>query len=142
MVCSKCDEHWISRYQSHENILSLTCLSIVQKPARLHQHSRYQGNFSFFRTDLSTHFAPFHRLQTFWDSCCVTLVVYQIEPSNGIELQQHSPLSRNTSVTTSVHRMIISPPYLFNHIFLYPHEGPRGCGCKGPHIHSHGTRMR
>ena len=22
------------------------------------------------------------------------------------------------------------------------HEGPRGCGCKGPHIHSHGTRKR
>ena len=30
----------------------------------LHQHSRYQWNFSFFRTDLSTHLAPFHRLQT------------------------------------------------------------------------------
>ena len=39
-------------------------LGIVQKPAWLHQHSRYQWNFSFFRTDLSIHLAPFHRLQT------------------------------------------------------------------------------
>ena len=40
----------------------------------------------------------------------VTLVgdVYQIQPSNAVELQEHSPLSNNTSITTYVHRMIIS----------------------------------
>ena len=37
----KFDEHWISRYQSQENIASMTSLGIVQKPAGLHQHSRY-----------------------------------------------------------------------------------------------------
>ena len=30
---AKFDEHWISRYQSHENIASVTSLGIVQKPA-------------------------------------------------------------------------------------------------------------
>ena len=35
---------------------------------------------------------------------------------NVVELQQHSPLSNNTSVTTYVHRMIISLPYLFKHM--------------------------
>ena len=43
------------------------------------------------------------------------VVVYQIQPFNIIELQQHSSLSNNTSVTTYVHRMIISPPCLFKH---------------------------
>ena len=47
MPCSKFDEHWISQYKSHENIASLTSLGIVQKPAWLHQHSRYQWNLSF-----------------------------------------------------------------------------------------------
>ena len=41
------------------------------------------------------------------------VVVCQIQPSNVVELQKHSPLSNNTLVTTYVHRMIISPPYLF-----------------------------
>ena len=47
----------------------------------------------------------------------VTLVgvVYQIQPSNVVELQKHSPLSNNTSVTIYVHRMIIPPPCLFKH---------------------------
>ena len=27
-------------------------------------------------------------------------------------------------------------------ILITGHEGPRGCGCKGPHIHSQGTRKR
>ena len=44
------------------------------------------------------------------------MVVYQIQPSNVVELQQHSPLSNHTSVTTYVHRMIISPPCLFKHM--------------------------
>ena len=43
-------------------------------------------------------------------------VVYQIQPSNVVELQQHSPLSNNTSVTPYVHRMIILPPCLFKHM--------------------------
>ena len=52
------------------------------------------------------------------DSCLLLpllVVVYQIQPSNLVELQQHSPLSNNTSVTSYVYRMIISPPYLFKH---------------------------
>ena len=48
----------------------------------------------------------------------VTLVdgVCQIQPSNIVELQQLSPLSNKTSESTYVHRMIISPPYLFKHM--------------------------
>ena len=61
---AKFDEHCISRYQSHENVASITSLGIVKKRTWLHQHSRYHWNFSFFRTDLSTHLAPFQRLQT------------------------------------------------------------------------------
>ena len=30
---AKFDEHWISRYQSHENIVSNTSLGIMKKPA-------------------------------------------------------------------------------------------------------------
>ena len=114
-------EHWIYRYQSHENIISTTSLAIVQKPAWLHQYSRYQWNFSFFRVDLSAHLASLNPLQTclgfllllLW---LVVVVVYQIQPSNVVELQQHCPLSNNTSVTTYVHRMIISPPSLLKHM--------------------------
>ena len=29
---TKLDEHWFSRYQSHENIVSVTSLGIVDKP--------------------------------------------------------------------------------------------------------------
>ena len=36
---TKFDEHWISRYKSHENVASITSLGIVQKPAWLHQCS-------------------------------------------------------------------------------------------------------
>ena len=81
------------------------------------QHSRYQWNVSFFLTDFSTHLAQFHRLQTclgFLLLLPFVVVVYQIQPSNVVELQ-HSPLSNNTSVTTYVRRMIISPPCLFKH---------------------------
>ena len=39
-----------------------------------------------------------------------------IQPSNVVELQQHSPLSNNVSVSTYVHRMIISLPCLFKHM--------------------------
>ena len=85
----------------------------------MHQLSRHQWNLSFSRTDLSTHLAPCHRLQT-----CLGLllllpllvVVYQIQPSNVVELQQRSPLFSHTLVTTYVHRMIISPPCLFKHM--------------------------
>ena len=115
----KFDEYWISWHQSRENIVSVTSLGIVQKSARLHQHSRYQWNFSFFHTDLSTHLALFHRLETclgFLLLLPLLVVVYQIQPSNIVVLQQHSPLSNYTSVTTYVHRMIISLPCLFNHM--------------------------
>ena len=44
------------------------------------------------------------------------VVVYQIQPSKVVEIEQHSPLSNNTSVTTYVHRMIISPPCLLKHM--------------------------
>ena len=102
----------------------------MQKP---HQHSRYQWNFSFFRTnlwshlDLSTLLAPFHRLQTCLGFLLllpmVVVVValaaaaeaYHIQLTNVVELQ-HSPFSNNTSVTTYVHRMIISPPSRFKHM--------------------------
>ena len=36
------------------------------------------------------------------------VVVYQIQPSNVVEHQQHSPLSSNTSEITYIHQMIIS----------------------------------
>ena len=81
MECSKFNEQWISRDQSHKNIASKISLGIVRKPAWLYQHSLYQWNF-FFRTDLSRHLAPFHRLQT----CLVFLlllplvVVYHFNP--------------------------------------------------------------
>ena len=108
----KFDEHWISWYQSHENVTSMTSSGIVPKPAWLHQHSRYQWNFSFFRTEISTHLVPFHRLQTCLGFLLLfpfsVVVVYQIQPSNIVELEQHSTLSNNTSVTTYVHRMLIS----------------------------------
>ena len=70
---AKLNEHSISRYQSHERIVWTISLGIVKKLAWLHQHSRYQWNFSFFRTDLSTHLAPFHRLQTSRNLVIVTL---------------------------------------------------------------------
>ena len=44
------------------------------------------------------------------------VVAYQIQPFNVAELLQHSPLSNNTSVTTYIHQMIISPPCLFKHL--------------------------
>ena len=44
----------------------------------------------------------------------VTLVGGGVPNSNVIELQQHSPFSNNTSLTTYVHRMIISPPCFLN----------------------------
>ena len=37
----------------------------------------------------------------------------KFNPPNVVEHQQHSPFSNNTSVTTYVHRMIISPSCLF-----------------------------
>ena len=115
---AKFDEHRIPRYQSHEIFNPMTSLGIVQKPAWLHQHTRYQWNFSFFRTDLSTHLSLFHRLQTCLEFLLLPLlvVVYQIKPSNVVEIQQHSPLSNNNSVTTYVHRMIITRPWLFKHL--------------------------
>ena len=91
-------EHWISRYLSHENIAWMTSLGIVQKPGWLYPHSRYQLNFSFFLTDLSTHLAPFHLLQTclgFLLLLPLLVVVNQIQPSIVVELQQYSPLSNN-----------------------------------------------
>ena len=71
------------------------------KPEWLLQHSRYQWNFSFFRTNLSAHLAPFHRLQTclgFLLLLPLSMVVHKIQASNVVALQQHSPLSNNTSV--------------------------------------------
>ena len=97
----------------------MTSLGIVQKPAWLHQHSRYQWNFSFFRTGLSTHLAPFHRFQTclgFLLLLPLLVAVYQIQAFNVVELKQHSTISNNTSITTYVHRLIISPPRLFQHM--------------------------
>ena len=82
----------------------------------------FSGNSLFFRTDLSTHLSPFHPLQTclgflfLLPLVVVVVVAYQIQVSNVVELQQHSPFSNNTSITTYVHRMIISPPCLFKHM--------------------------
>ena len=119
MACSKFDEHWISQCQSHENIASMTSLGIVQKAAWLHQHSRYQRNFSFFRTTFQH---ILHRSVDFKlvsDSCyCYPCWWWctKSNPPNVVELQQHSPLSNKTSVTTYVHRIIILPPCLFKHM--------------------------
>ena len=44
------------------------------------------------------------------------VVVFQIQLSNFIEFHEHSLLSINTSVTTSVQRMIISLPCLFKYM--------------------------
>ena len=85
---AKSDEHWISLYQSHENTASMTSLGIVQKPA-------LSVKLLFLPHRPFTHLATFHRLQTclgFLLLLPLLLVVYQIQPSNVIELQ-HSPLS-------------------------------------------------
>ena len=66
---------------------------IVQKPAWLHMHFRYQWNFFLFRTYLSTHLAPSHQLQTclgFLLLLPLLVMVYQIKPFNFVELEQHS----------------------------------------------------
>ncbi|PSN45415.1 hypothetical protein C0J52_18373, partial [Blattella germanica] len=62
------------------------------------------------RSSMALPLRPIH----LWLNCWLPLlvVVYQIQPSN-VELQQHSRLSNNISLTTYVLRMIISPPYLF-----------------------------
>ena len=105
----KFDGHWISRCQSYENIASMTSLGIVQKPAWLHQHSRYQWNFSLHR--------PFNTSCTVPSTSnlsrilvIVTLVGSGVPNSNHQRrwISTHSPLSNNTSVTTYVHLMIIS----------------------------------
>ena len=117
MACSKFDEHWISRYQSHEDIASMISLGIVQKPARLRQHSRNSVTSISSFNDLLTHLAPFHRLQTclgFLLLLPLLKVVHQIQPSNTVEFQ-HSPFSNNNSVTTYFNRMI-SPPCLFKNM--------------------------
>ena len=90
------------------------------KTCILNQHFRYQWHFSFFSIDLSTHLASFYRLQTCLGFLLLLLlvVVYQIQPSIVVEFQ-HSPLFNNICVTTYVHRMIISPPYLFKHMTSY-----------------------
>ena len=70
--------HWISWHQFHENIALMTLCK------NLHQHSRYQWNFSFFCTDLSTHLAQFHRLRTCLGFLLLLplVVMYQIQLSN------------------------------------------------------------
>ena len=105
------------RYQSHENIASLTSLGIVKTPGWLNQHSPYQWNCSFFRTDLSTHLAPVPRFQTCLSFLLLLplLVMYQIQLCNIVKLQ-HSPFSNYTSIATYIHWMIISPRCLFKHM--------------------------
>ena len=75
----------------------------------------------FFPHRLSTHVAPFPRLQTcLWFLLLLPLlmvVVHQTQPSKVIELQQHSPLSNNNSVTTYVHQNDN-----FTDIFVLTHE--------------------
>ena len=56
-------DHSSSTWPSLNN--KTTTAGIVQKPAWLHQHTHCQWNFSFSRTDLSTHLPPFHRLHNF-----------------------------------------------------------------------------
>ena len=71
---------------------------------------------SFFRTDLPTYLAQFHRLQTclgFLLLSPLLVVVHQIQSSNIVELE-NSTISNNTSVTTYVHRMVISPHVCLN----------------------------
>ena len=73
---------------------------------------------NIFISGTSLSFAPFHLLQIclgFLLLLPLSVMVYQIQLSNVVELQQHSPHSNNTSVTTYVHRKIISPPCLFKH---------------------------
>ena len=84
----------------------------------LHQDSRNHWNYYFFGTDLSTHLALVHRLRTCLRFFILLslVVVYQIQPSNVVELQQHSPLFNNTSITIYVHWMIISQTCLFKHM--------------------------
>ena len=116
---AKLDESWFSRYQSHENIASMTSLRIMQNPAWLHQHSRYHWNFSFFCTDLSTHLGTISSTSNLSRILVTGTLVgggIQNQPWKVVELQQHSPLSNNTKVTTYVHRMIILPPCLFKHM--------------------------
>ena len=95
----------------------MTSLGIVQKPASLHQHSRYEWNFSFFRTDLSTHLAPFYRHQTclgFLLLLPLLVVVYQIQPTDVVELNiVHFPI---TLEKPHINRIIISLSCLLKHM--------------------------
>ena len=70
-------------------------------------------------SDLSTHLEPFYLLKTFPGFLLLLpllAVVYQIQPSNVVELQLPFPFYNNTSVTTYIHRMIISRPCWFKHM--------------------------
>ena len=85
-------EHRIPRYQSRENIASMTSLGILQKPQWLHQHSRYQWKFSFFRTNCPTELVPFHLLQTcLWFLLLLPLLVVVVP---------NSTLQRRWTLTT------------------------------------------
>ena len=111
---------------SREHV-SMTSLGIVQKPASLYQLSPYQRDFSFFNTDLSTQFTPFHWFQTCLEFLLLLpllVVVYQIQTLQVVELQQQSPISNNTSVTTYVHRKIISPLWFRGNIVTSHAAGP------------------
>ena len=76
----------------------------IFKLAKFDEHwiSQYQSHENNF-------FLPHHALLRLVE-------LYQIQPSNVFELQQHSLLSNNSSVTAYVHWMIISPPCLFKHL--------------------------
>ena len=99
----------LSRYMSKMSTFCHTTLTTITSNRATYRLDCYQWNFSFFLNDLSTHLAPYRQLQPCLGFLLLLplLVVYQI--------QQHSTLSNNTSATTYVHRMIISPPCLFKH---------------------------
>ena len=86
----------------------------VQKPAWLHQHSSYKWNSSFFRTDLST-LRTVHRLQTFL-GFLLLLPCWWWYTNSTLQRRWTSTLTNFTSVTTYVHRMIISPSCLFKYM--------------------------
>ena len=97
---------------------SMTSLGIVQKPAWLHQLPCYQWNFIFPHRPSNTSY-NFPSISNLSRILVIVTFVGGGVPDSTLQRRwtsRHSPLSNNTSVTSYIHRMIISSPCLFKHM--------------------------
>ena len=119
---AKLDEHWISRYQPHENIASMIYLGIVQK--NLHDCI---SNLVTSGTSLSSVLTFQHILLRSIDFKFVSDYCYcypcswwciKFSPPTSLKFKNilHFPITDNPLVTTYVHRMITLSPCLFKHM--------------------------